>query len=390
MVVFSCLGKRNLKRCLIDITMHVLVTGGAGFIGAHTTNMLIDSGFRVRVVDNLDPQIHKHLPAHLNQKAEFIRGDITHPDTWEKALKGTDAVLHLAAMTGIGQSMYEPSSYFRTNTLGTALLYETLLKRRGLRRQIKKIIVASSKTIYGEGTYLCRRDGLVYPPLRTLEQLKRMEWDVRCPLCQEPAVPTGTKEEKPPQNLSIYALTKYSTEVMSLLYGNALEIPTIAMRYFSAYGPYQSLSNPYTGVCSIFLSLLKNRKPPVIYEDGNQLRDFVYVEDIARANLLALERDATGVYNIGSGVGTRIRDIADALINVLGINIQPTITQEFRVGDTRCDFADISKAKREFGFSPQWTLRRGLEKLVEWGQQEYAEDLFEKAERERKAAFGGG
>jgi dTDP-L-rhamnose 4-epimerase len=370
--------------------MKVLITGGAGFIGSHTADLLVEKGFEVRILDSLDPQIHKSKPSYLNPAAEFVKGDIMQPAQWKKCLEGVEAVIHLAAMTGIAQSMYEPARYFTINTVGTSAFYEVLLKNRQIRKQIRKIIVASSKTIYGEGSYTCKSHGTVYPGLRPASQLKKKEWEPRCPQCMEPLTPKGIKEDKPPQNLSIYALTKYDTERTSMLYGEALGIPTINFRYFSVFGPRQSLSNPYTGVCSIFLSRLKNGKPPAIFEDGNQLRDFVYVEDIARANLLGLEKEGkAGVYNIGSGTGTSINQIAAALTDILGSAIKPEVTGDFRIGDTRSDFADITKARKELGFHPKWTVRKGLESLVEWSGKEEAVDMFEKAEKERKSVFGG-
>jgi len=344
----------------------VLVTGGAGFIGSHTVDLLVDKGYDVRVLDNLEPQAHSsHLPSHLDTRAEFIEGDIRNIDVWRKSLSDVEYVVHLAGVVGIAQSMEQPLRYLDVNCLGTAAFYEALLK--GPRNRIRKIVVASSKTIYGEGAYVCKTHGLVYPGIRRLDRLRRKIWDVSCPVCDSRCCPTGITEDKPPQKLSVYAVSKYAVERMALLYGHALEIPTVTLRYFSAYGPRQSLENPYSGVSAIFLRRIMSGEPPRVFEDGRQLRDFVYVLDIARANALALEiGEETDCYNIGSGVPVSILDLANCLSNLTGIRLEPCITKEFRLGDTRSDFADISKATRALGFKPHWTLKQGLEELVKW------------------------
>jgi len=366
--------------------MKILVTGGAGFIGSHTVDLLVENGFDVRILDNLENQAHRgKKPEYLNSKAEFIAGDITNLSVWKKSLEEVDAVIHLAAMTGIGQSMYQPSRYLATNILGTAKMYDALIGNPKIKRNIQKIVVASSKTIYGEGSYECKTHGEVYPELRPEEQLRKRDWEVHCPICNTYVKPIKIKEEKPAQNLSVYALSKFATETLSLMYSNILRIPTIAFRYFSCYGPRQSLANPYTGVCSIFLCRLKNDKSPIIYEDGKQVRDFVFVKDIAAANLLALKKtEKTGVYNIGSSVPTSIINIANIIRNILDVDIEPTITQEYRIGDTRHDFTDISKAERELGFKPNWKVKEGLMELVKWSETEEAIDMFEQADEERK------
>jgi dTDP-L-rhamnose 4-epimerase len=371
--------------------MKVLITGGAGFIGSHTTDLLIEKGYDVRVLDNLEPQIHGgKKPDYLNPKTEFINGDINNTDVWQKSLLGVDAVIHLAAMTGIGQSMYRPSYYLNTNVIGTSKFYNLLLDNPKIRNNIRKIIVAGSKTIYGEGAYKCKTHGIVYPNQRTLEQLNKKEWEVCCPLCNENMEPIGIKEDKPPQNLSIYALSKYATEKIAMMFGNAFQIPTTVFRAFSCYGPRQSLNNPYTGVCSVFISRIKNNNPPIIVEDGKQLRDYIYIEDMARANLLALEKgNETEIYNVGTGNPTNVLTVAKTIINALGSNIEPVITQEFRVGDNRHDFADISKIEKGLGFKPKWTFKRGIEELVKWSQNIKATDKFDIAESERKKYFGG-
>jgi len=370
--------------------MKILITGGAGFIGSHTADLLIENGHQVRVMDIFDRQIHQgKRPEYLNKKCEVVEGDVRNADAWKKNLAGIDVIIHLAARTGIGQSMYEPASYSDHNINGTAMLYDVLLKNPDLKKGIKKIVVASSKTVYGEGAYRCKSHGTVYPETRSIEQLKKGDWEAHCPQCGEPMEPIGIKEEKPPQTPSVYGMTKFATERLAVMFGEALSIPTIAFRWFSAYGPRQSLSNPYTGVCSIFLSRLKNRNQPVIFEDGKQLRDYVFIKDVAKSNLLAVKHlERSGVYNIGSGKPADLVEVSDTLAELLGSDIRPKFNGEFRAGDTRHDYADISKAKRDLGFKPDWSLKDGLRQLIDWGETQKAEDRFLEAERERKEKLG--
>jgi dTDP-L-rhamnose 4-epimerase len=334
----------------------------------------------------LESQIHQgKKPDYLNPKAEFVLGDITNSNVWKKYLARVDAIIHLAAMTGIGQSMYQPSQYLSVNVVGTAKLYESLIHNDKARKKIKKIVIASSKTVYGEGSYECPTHDEIHPGPRSEKQMQNGDWEMHCPICDEHVRPIRIREGKPVQNLSVYALSKFATENLSVMYGKVLGIPTTVFRYFSAYGPRQSLNNPYTGVCSIFLCRMKNNKPPVVFEDGKQLRDFVFVKDIAEANLLALEKaEETNVYNIGTGVPTSIIGIARVIKEILGVDLEPVITREFRIGDTRHDSADISKAEREIGFRPKWKLKEGLEELVKWSETNEAKDKFEFAEQERK------
>jgi len=252
---------------------------------------------------------------------------------------------------------------------------------------LKKIVVASSKAIYGEGTYTCPKCGTAYPDLRPRTQLEKRDWEVHCPNCSQYLQPIGITEEKPVQNLSIYALSKYDCEKIALDYGFVLNIPTTAFRYFNVYGPRQSLNNPYTGLIAIFSSRIKNNNPPIIFEDGNQVRDFIYVEDIAEANLLALEQDASGVYNVGTGKPTSVLTIAENLIELYGSKVKPNITNEFRDGDNRHDFSDITKIKRDFNIQPKWGLKKGLQKLLEWSEKQKAHDMFEISEKQRKQYF---
>jgi dTDP-L-rhamnose 4-epimerase len=371
--------------------MKVLVTGGAGFIGSHTVDLLIENGYEVVILDNLEPQVHGNKkPDYINPDAKFVLGDVTNTNVWKKVLKDVDAVVHLAAMVGVGQSMYQPTRYLSVNTLGTAKFYETLLKNIELRKKIQKIVVASSMSVYGEGAYECKNCGMVYPGLRPKEQLEKKDWEIHCPKCNEYVKPIPTSEDKPPLNLSTYALSKYDQERMSLNYGFAFGIPTAALRYFNVYGPRQSLSNPYTGVCAIFSSRIKNNNPPIIYEDGKQTRDFIYVEDVAKANLLCLEKfDGIDVFNVGTGKSTSILEIADLLIKLHDSKVKPRIKGEFRLGDVRHAFGDVSKIKKELGFVARVSLKEGFKKLIEWSETQEAIDKFEEAEKERIKYFGG-
>ncbi len=371
--------------------MKVLVTGGAGFIGSHTVDLLVEKGFDVVILDNLESQVHgNQKPDYLNSKAKFVLGDITNSDTWNNVLKDIDAIIHLAAMVGVGQSMYQPVRYLDVNTLGTAKLYEALLKNPELRKKIQKIIVASSMSIYGEGVYECKNCGIVYPGLRPKQQLEKKDWEIHCPTCDEPVKPIPTKEDKPPLNLSTYALSKYDQEKMSLNYAATLNIPTAALRYFNVFGPRQSLSNPYTGVCAIFSSRIKNNNPPTIYEDGKQTRDFIYVKDVAEANLVCLEKfNGINSFNVGTGNSSSIFEIAEILIKLHNSNVEPQITEEFRAGDIRHAFGDVSKIKKELGFTAKTSLEEGFKKMIEWSQTQTAVDRFEEAEKERKKYLVG-
>lgn len=364
--------------------MKVLVTGGAGFIGSYTVDKLIEKGYKVRILDNLEPQVHKNFPDYLNKEAEFIKGDITNKKDWINALKDMDGIVHLAAMVGVGQSMYQPVRYLNANTIGTALMYEAIM---GMDKKPEKILVAGSKASYGEGAYFCEEHKEVYPGLRSIEQLKKKDWEQKCTFCSEDVKPVAVKESKPQQNPNIYALSKYDQEKIALDYGFALNIPTTVFRYFNVYGPRQSLNNPYTGVTAIFSSRIKNNNSPIIYEDGKQLRDFVYVEDIAEANVKVLETNTENlcnVYNLGFGKPISILDIANTLIKLYKSDVKPEITQEYRKGDTRHDYADISLIKKELGWEPKTENKTGFKKLVEWGFEEEAEDKFDSALEELK------
>jgi dTDP-L-rhamnose 4-epimerase len=299
-------------------------------------------------------------------------------DEVEKAVRGMDVIVHLAAAVGVGQSMYQISDYTATNNLGTANLFQAILDTRS---QPEKIVVASSMSIYGEGNYLCRECGEVAPSARPLDQMKSKQWETLCPTCGETLAPVPTREDKPLQCTSIYALSKKDQEEMALLFGRTYQIAVVALRYFNIYGPRQSLSNPYTGVAAIFASRLMNRKPPVIFEDGQQMRDFVSVHDIAEANLLAIERPGADgkALNIGSGQPVTIREVGAELERALGLELPLEITGKYRAGDIRHCFADISAATQLLGYQPVTRLREGIQELVAWLESQQASDHVEHA-----------
>jgi dTDP-L-rhamnose 4-epimerase len=344
----------------------ILVTGGAGFIGSHLCAELLEHGYRVRVLDNLSEQVHgpgKKRPRYLDPQVELQVGDIRNPEDVRRALAGVEAVYHLVAAVGVGQSMYQIREYTSVNNLGTAVLLEALVER-----PVDRLVVASSMSIYGEGLYKAA-DGTTRAGIeRCVNQLRAGDWQVRDATGEE-LTPIPTPETKPPSLASIYALNKYDQERMCLMIGRAYSIPTVAVRFFNVYGPNQALTNPYTGVLAIFASSLLNDKAPVIFEDGFQQRDFVSVCDVAGACRLALETPAAAgkAFNVGSGHRFSIRAMAQRMAVALGKDrIRPEITGKYRVGDIRHCFADITLAREVLGYRPQVTLEEGLVGLASW------------------------
>jgi dTDP-L-rhamnose 4-epimerase len=355
----------------------ILLTGGAGFIGSHVARHLLMLGHEVRALDSLDAQVHGDgdRPGYLHPGVELVDGDVRDPDAVRAALDGVDSVVHFAARVGVGQSMYEMAEYQSVNTYGTGVLLEALIDR-----PIRKLLVASSMSIYGEGLYRSGDGEPAEAGERGRDQLERGEWEPG-----EDLVPAPTPEWKQPSLASVYALGKYDQERMCLLYGRAYGVPTVALRFFNVYGPDQALSNPYTGVLAIFASRLLNDRPPLVFEDGEQRRDFVSVHDVARACARALEGDgADGLaVNVGSGRSVSVREIAERLARVTGReHIEPEITGRYRVGDIRHCFADISLAERTLGFAPKVTLEDGMAELAEWLEGQAAEDRAEDAAAE--------
>jgi dTDP-L-rhamnose 4-epimerase len=357
---------------------HVLVTGGAGFIGAHVVGRLLQQGARVRVLDSLHPQVHgsRSRPEYLSPEAQLLAGDVRDPARVRQALDGIDSVVHLAARVGVGQSMYEIADYTDGNATGTAVLLQVLLDH-----PVRRLVVASSMSVYGEGRYLAADGTPVEAVERTRADLAAGRWEPVGP-DGEPLRPAPTSESKLPSLSSIYALNKFDQERLCLLFGGAYDVSTVALRFFNVYGPYQALSNPYTGVLAIFASRLLNGRPPRIFEDGEQRRDFVNVADVARAVELALTEDGVGgeVLNVGSGESVTVNEIAAQLGAILGrSDIEPEVTGEYRVGDIRHCFADIGRAQRVLGFRPQVSMAEGLVELAEWLEGQVAVDSVDEA-----------
>ena len=363
----------------------ILITGGAGFIGSHLADALIEKDYNVRVLDNLEPQVHGSLqrkPDYMNEKVEFIHGDIRDLETLTSSIENIDASYHFAANVGIGQSMYQIEKYISVNTYATAKLFDLLINKE---HSINKIIVASSMSIYGEGKYNCSNCGDVFPEGRDIESLKAKQWELKCPICGSILKPTPTDESKPLYSTSIYAQSKRHQEEMSILLGKTYGIPTVALRFFNVYGSRQALSNPYTGVCAIFSSRLKNKNPPTIYEDGLQSRDFIHIQDLVAANILALEKETSNyeIFNVGTGVPTSILDLAKLFIQIMQVPVEPQVLQQYRKGDIRHCFADITKIKEKLGFKPKIKIQDGLQDLIKWvDAQTDVEDKFETVESE--------
>lgn len=359
----------------------VLITGGAGFIGAHLASRLLAGGDHVRVYDSLLPQVHGSAdrPPYLSADVELVVGDVRDGDAVRKALVGVDRVVHFAARVGVGQSMYEIEDYTSVNDTGTAVLLQALLDH-----PVERLLVASSMSIYGEGRYVGPDGNDVVPAPRTRERLAARQWEPVGP-AGEPLTPAPTPESKKPELSSVYALTKYDQERLCLLYGDAYGVPTTALRFFNVYGPYQALSNPYTGVLAIFASRLLNDHRPLVFEDGGQSRDFVSVHDIARACALALGTPAAAgqVLNIGGGRATSVNDIAHGLAKVLGKeHLEPEHVGKYRVGDIRHCFADISLAEQVLGYRPEVALEDGMTELATWLEGQEAVDSVDAATSE--------
>jgi dTDP-L-rhamnose 4-epimerase len=359
----------------------ILITGGAGFIGSHLADHLLARGDAVRALDVLSPQVHGdggRRPSYLDPEVELVVGDCRDPDAMRRALRGVDGVVHLAAAVGVGQSMYEVERYVAVNDLGTAVLLQALIAS-----PVERLVVASSMSLYGEG--LCRDgSGRLVSVERTRAQLVERRWE---PLGEDgaPLEPVPTPETKAPALASIYALSKYDQERMCLLVGEAYGIATTALRFFNVYGTRQALSNPYTGVLAIFAARYLNGNPPLVNEDGRQRRDFVSVKDVARACRLALEAPGAAgqVLNVGSGRSLTVLEVAERLAAAMGCeDVEPEVTERYRVGDIRHCFADIGKARRLLGYEPQVGFEEGLGELAEWLEDQIAHDRVSEASAE--------
>jgi dTDP-L-rhamnose 4-epimerase len=346
----------------------VLITGGAGFIGSHLVDWLIEKKHDVTVIDILEEQVHgltHQPPLFLNKKAKFLPESIVNYDKLHELIKESDILFHLAAMVGVGQSMYQIKKYIEHNILGTANLLEILAKKE---HNVQKLIITSSNTVYGEGKYKCESCGVIYPLLRSEKQLIDNNWEVKCPHCGLEVKPLATDENTPFNSSSIYALSKQSQEQMGLLIGKTYGINTTVLRFFLVYGTRQALSNPYTGVCSIFSNRLLNRKSPIVFEDGLQSRDFVHVNDVCQALVLAMENEAANgeIFNVGTGQPITIKEVAETISEKINPDLRPEFNQQYRIGDIRHCVADISKIKNKLGYKPNIKFKDGINDLINW------------------------
>ncbi len=364
--------------------MRTLVTGGAGFIGSHLVLRLLEVGDDVVVLDSLEEQVHSGAPYEPPKGVTFVQGDVGDPRAADTALKDVDRVVHLAAAVGVGQSMYEIARYVEVNTLATARFLERMV---ALPRRPRRLVVASSMSIYGEGEYQCPVHGSVAPPPRPDEQLSARRWECLCPRCEAELAPIPTRETKPLIPTSIYAITKRDHEELCLVTGAAYGIPTVALRFFNVYGPGQALSNPYTGVAAIFSSRLLNDRTPLVFEDGRQSRDFIHVDDIAAGILLALEAETAvgSAVNLGTGRSVSINDVARLLSSHLDKKLAPVFPQQYRVGDIRHCVADTQLARELLGWDAQVPLEDGMGDLARWVETQTASDHVEPAAEELAA-----
>ncbi len=355
--------------------MRALVTGGAGLIGSHLADLLYEKGYKIRIIDNLEKETHRKKPEWVRKEYEFIKGDMKDKKAVAKAMKDVDLVFHQAAYGGFAP---EITKFIYANSIGTANIFDVIREKK---LKPEKVVVASSQAVYGEGKYRCRKHGVIEPGTRPLKQLERGHWEVMCPKCGEDLIPMPTDEGKRIDPGIIYSITKYSEERIAIRVGQSLGIPTVALRYSMTYGPRQSLFNPYTGITSIFSTRILNDLPPIVYEDGQQKRDFVYVGDVARANYYVSQNKKTDyeVYNVGTSKPTTVLEFVKILNEAYGKNIQPVLKGEFRPGEVRHLFSDNTKLK-SLGWRPSVTVKQGIEKYVEWIQSQGSiKEYFTKA-----------
>ena len=368
---------------------NILITGGAGFIGSNLALQLLSRGHRLRIMDNLSEQIHgdytnSPLYQSIIGKVEFIKGDVRERTDWEKCLAGQEIVVHLAAETGTGQSMYEIEKYVDVNVKGTGIMLDILANQE---HSIQKVVVASSRSIYGEGKYECKEHGVVYPGNREDKLLADAQFEPTCPTCREEVRLLFTDEESKIHPSSIYGITKQNQEQMVLVACKSIGIAAVALRYQNVYGPGQSLTNPYTGILSIFSTRLLNQNPINVFEDGKESRDFVYIDDVVAATIACIERDAANhqVFNVGSGEVTSVAQVAAALKAAYQSEVEVSVSGDYRLGDIRHNVADISKARDILGFKPQVMFEEGIKRFSDWvKQQEVEEDKYEASLEEMK------
>lgn len=370
---------------------NILITGGAGFIGSNLSLKLIAKGYNVTVLDTLSKQIHGEKPEEtsplylsIKDKVKFIKGSVTSREDWMQALEGQEAVIHLAAETGTGQSMYEIEKYVETNIGGTALLLDILTNTK---HNVKRVLVAESRAIYGEGKYHCKKCGDVYPTDRKDEDMAKGDFECHCPKCGGRVTLVGTTEDSAIHPSSVYGISKQVQGQLVHLVCPTIGVESVSFRYQNVYGPGQSLSNPYTGILSIFSTRIKNHNGINIFEDGKETRDFVYIEDVVDATILGLEvPEANGhVFNVGTGVATDVLTVANTLCEKYGIEVPITVSGNYRLGDIRHNFADITQARQILSFEPKWSFSDGIEQFTKWvNEQEIQEDKYEASIEEMK------
>ena len=366
---------------------NILITGGAGFIGSNLALKLIEKGYKVTVLDNLSPQIHtSNSPLYdsIKDKVRFIKGTVLSYDDWKNALEEIDVVVHLAAETGTGQSMYEIEKYTDVNIKGTSIFLDILANEK---HSVKKMIVASSRAIYGEGKYECSSCGIVYPNERKDEDMSKGDFTVKCPTCNANAKLLATDENSKIHPSSIYGITKQVQEQMFMVMGKTLNIPALAFRYQNVYGAGQSLSNPYTGILSIFSTRIKNGNDINIFEDGKESRDFVYIDDVVDATILGIEKDEANyeVFNVGLGLAIDVNKVASTLVKEYKSNSKISISGNYRLGDIKDNYADLTKIQTKLGFKPKVDFEEGIKRFTKWvNAQEVVEDQYEKSINEMK------
>ena len=366
---------------------NILITGGAGFIGSNLALKLIEKGYKVTVLDNLSPQIHtSNSPLYnsIKDKVRFIKGTVLSYDDWKNALEEIDVVVHLAAETGTGQSMYEIEKYTDVNIKGTSIFLDILANEK---HSVKKMIVASSRAIYGEGKYECSSCGIVYPNERKDEDMSKGDFTIKCPTCNANAKLLATDENSKIHPSSIYGITKQVQEQMFMVMGKTLNIPALAFRYQNVYGAGQSLSNPYTGILSIFSTRIKNGNDINIFEDGKESRDFVYIDDVVDATILGIEKDEANyeVFNVGLGLAIDVNKVASTLVKEYKSNSKISISGNYRLGDIKDNYADLTKIQTKLGFKPKVDFEEGIKKFTKWvNAQEVVEDQYEKSINEMK------
>lgn len=369
---------------------NVLITGGAGFIGSNLALKLIELGYSVTVLDNLSTQIHGNasfsdLYQSIKEKVNFIFGDVCNASDWKKALENQSIVVHLAAETGTGQSMYEVQKYVNVNINGTALFLDYLVNEK---HNVKKVIIASSRAIYGEGKYICDEHGDVYPEERLEKELLQGDFEPKCPICHSVVNVTATDESSKIHPSSVYGITKQNQEQMVLNVCKSIGIPAVAYRYQNVYGPGQSLKNPYTGILSIFSTQIRNGNGINVFEDGQESRDFVFIDDVVDATIAGIENNEANfeVFNVGSGVATKVLEVAQGLKKCYNSDVSITVSGNFRIGDIRHNYADLTKIERRLGFAPKFNFETGLKKFAEWVvSQEIMEDNYSKSIDEMRA-----